>query len=537
VPFNSFDVRGLAACGTAVVGVGVLNPGGRVQSSPDGLSWTESVSSFPAGLNAIVQYDLGRFIAVGANGLIIDSTAWADTPVNVWTKTTDGYWHEAHWSLGHVPTWKDYSVVLTNAGFKTLEIDGNTTTDYPDSLKLNALILDAPEGSHNSLWLNNAGLSVPLQINSTLRIPQNTSLVCGNSALVASRLELSGQARFTGDASAVFEHGIIVGMTGTGVVYQVSGSILAEGVQIGGNVPGSWNQFGGVLEVGAEGLTLGAGSTYALTAGQLLTSDLRLGPSAELNIRGGSAQATAVVIPGGTLTLSQGTLITSNATIGGVASTPGRFVQAGGEHRVEDILTIEGVYEFRDGLLKYRLMRLKGELNSDREGGIWNSDVEFDGGILRVNTDRYFNRITLLSTGTIDLRSAAALIRFEMTGPWSGILVVTNWLPNASHLQIGRSDSGLSPAQLSQIRFVNPGGFSPGIYSARILSSGEVVPVPRLVSYRRSGNSLVLSWPTGYRLLTATNVAGPYSLLTNAISPYTAYYTDPQRFFITANEN
>src|SRR6185436_8251287 len=111
VPFNSFDVRGLAACGTAVVGVGVLNPGGRVQSSPDGLSWTESVSSFPAGLNAIVQYDLGRFIAVGANGLIIDSTAWADTPVNVWSKTTDGYWHEAHWSLGHVPTWKDYSVV------------------------------------------------------------------------------------------------------------------------------------------------------------------------------------------------------------------------------------------------------------------------------------------------------------------------------------------------------------------------------------------------------------------------------------------
>ena len=49
--------------------------------------------------------------------------------------------------------------------------------------------------------------------------------------------------------------------------------------------------------------------------------------------------------------------------------------------------------------------------------------------------------------------------------------------------------------------------------------------------------NLVLTWPEGYRLFSATNVAGPYSLLTNTISPYTASYTDPQRFFITANEN
>ncbi|HTD86607.1 MAG TPA: hypothetical protein VK850_08515 [Candidatus Binatia bacterium] len=103
---------------------------------------------------------------------------------------------------------------------------------------------------------------------------------------------------------------------------------------------------------------------------------------------------------------------------------------------------------------------------------------------------------------------------------------------------IGHNQAGPTAAQLSRIRFANPGGFSPGLYSARITSTGEVVPVPRIVRYQRNMNSLVPNRPEGYRLMTATNVAGPYSLITNAISPYTASYeSDPQRFFITGNEN
>jgi hypothetical protein len=240
----------------------------------------------------------------------------------------------------------------------------------------------------------------------------------------------------------------------------------------------------------------------------------------------------------GTITLTYGTLTASNTTVAHVVSDfPARFVQIGGEHRVQNALDVEGIYDFRGGRLTFRSMKLRGELNADRNGGISNGDIDFDGGVLRANTARYFNRISVISNGTIDFQSSAAVIRFETTGTWSGILVITNWIPAVSRFQIGWSGIGVSIEQLSHIRFVNPGRFSPGIYSARITSSGEVVPVPRLISYQRGGNNLVLTWPEGYRLFSATNVAGPYSLLTNAISPYTASYTDPQRFFITANEN
>ncbi|MEM6885937.1 MAG: hypothetical protein AAF571_12995, partial [Verrucomicrobiota bacterium] len=42
----------------------------------------------------------------------------------------------------------------------------------------------------------------------------------------------------------------------------------------------------------------------------------------------------------------------------------------------------------------------------------------------------------------------------------------------------GNSASGLTAAQVGQIQFLNPAGLAPGIYDAKILSSGEVVPLP-----------------------------------------------------------
>ena len=142
----------------------------------------------------------------------------------------------------------------------------------------------------------------------------------------------------------------------------------------------------------------------------------------------------------------------------------------------------------------------------------------------------------------IDLQDAATTLRFgdsrQVSWTSDTLVIVTNWTQDVDQFFIGHDQTGLTAAQLSRIRFVNPGGLSPGIYSARITPTGEVVPAPKIINYQRSASHLVLNWPEGYRLWTATNVAGPYSLITNAISPYTAsWHTDPQRFFILRNEN
>jgi hypothetical protein len=116
--------------------------------------------------------------------------------------------------------------------------------------------------------------------------------------------------------------------------------------------------------------------------------------------------------------------------------------------------------------------------------------------------------------------------------------VVTNWNGSANgggsdQLLFGNNSSGLTPAQLSQIVFVNPAGSPAGNYPANILPSGEVVPLPNpLFSWQMMKGQLVMSWAGQPTLQTSTNVTGPYVDLTNASSPYTNSSSQgPYRFF------
>ncbi len=111
-----------------------------------------------------------------------------------------------------------------------------------------------------------------------------------------------------------------------------------------------------------------------------------------------------------------------------------------------------------------------------------------------------------------------------------------NWNGNpsgggAEQLRFGTSQSALTPAQLSQIQFL----VGTNVYSAKILSTGEVVPdqvIPPSVTFSKQGNNLVLSWPSGWSLQSATNVSGPYFDVPEATSPYTHDLTfEQQRFF------
>ena len=115
-------------------------------------------------------------------------------------------------------------------------------------------------------------------------------------------------------------------------------------------------------------------------------------------------------------------------------------------------------------------------------------------------------------------------------------LIVADWNGNpsgggAEQLKFGNNQSGLTAAQVSRILFQNGSSF----YSAKILSTGEVVPdraVGAPITFSKQGDNLVLSWPAGWFLQSATNVAGPYSDISGATPPYTYYMAQaPQQFF------
>jgi len=108
-------------------------------------------------------------------------------------------------------------------------------------------------------------------------------------------------------------------------------------------------------------------------------------------------------------------------------------------------------------------------------------------------------------------------------------LDVVNWTRNIDHFYVGL----ITDAQLRLITFINPGGYPPGNYRARVTSAGEIVPLePAHITFTRSGgNALVLTWPEGYQLLTATEVTGPYTPVQGATSPYQVSFTDLRRFF------
>jgi hypothetical protein len=89
------------------------------------------------------------------------------------------------------------------------------------------------------------------------------------------------------------------------------------------------------------------------------------------------------------------------------------------------------------------------------------------------------------ANSTVDLGAGNSILTFanSTTESWnaSAILSIVNWTGNiygGGTDQVHFGPGGLTAGQLSQVRFVNPFGLTPGIYNAVMLSSGEVVPVP-----------------------------------------------------------
>jgi hypothetical protein len=145
-----------------------------------------------------------------------------------------------------------------------------------------------------------------------------------------------------------------------------------------------------------------------------------------------------------------------------------------------------------------------------------------------------------LATGTladssINFPGSASVLRIAncsgQTWSQTANLNITNWHGSASgggssQLYCGSDANGLTAQQLARIRF----SISGGLFPARILATGEIVP-QQLLTYSRSSNTLTLTWGPGWFLQSSTNVVGPYLDVQNANSPYAASMPGPRKFF------
>src|SRR5512133_1737604 len=98
---------------------------------------------------------------------------------NAWANPLGGSWsNPANWSATQVPsTLFDYTLI-TNAGSKTVLLDGSTV---PGNRSVKNLLLSGPVGATNELLVQDVGPDLPFTTSGSLMIGKNGALRVRNS--------------------------------------------------------------------------------------------------------------------------------------------------------------------------------------------------------------------------------------------------------------------------------------------------------------------------------------------------------------------
>ena len=267
--------------------------------------------------------------------------------------------------------------------------------------------------------------------------------------------------------------------------------------------------------------------------------------SGTVQFTGSSDYLGLVGIGGGTFTCSN---VLNNGTVFDISQTGGRFI-------VSNLFSISGFYpgvysgsgarfvryNFSGGTLTASNIQLQAEWiigGSAEIGRISNPGYFRMAGTMRIgDATEQLGRFILASNSCIDFGPGIAKVSFadSHAESWdlSALVNITNWAGSAGdRLSFGNSESGLTVNQLDRIRFINPIGFPAGTYKARILNTGEIVPLVSPIFQQVRGNALVLDWDGNYTLQSATNVVGPFEDVIGASRPYTNQISVAgQRFF------
>ncbi len=281
-----------------------------------------------------------------------------------------------------------------------------------------------------------------------------------------------------------------------------------------------WSSQQGGFQSGSArvgSFNLGPGSAGISGTDMFVTNSVTLAgsaayPFADFTVSGGSLHAQNIVMHdysvfrmyySGSNELSGGLTMEGSNYItflmwGGTLETPyigvglnTRFSHNAGQNFVHGVLSISGNYDFAGGMLMTDGLYLRGALSLETPlidtnllGTIINNDVIDLGGTLSTRLpDASLGQVQLSTNANIVFTGSPAQLHFasSVSVAWNPgqLLLINNWTNSSNlHIFFGTDSSGLTASQLAQIQFVNPGGFAAGTYSAQLLSTGELVPVP-----------------------------------------------------------
>ena len=297
------------------------------------------------------------------------------------------------------------------------------------------------------------------------------------------------------------------------------------------DITGLFRQYGGTLSL-TNGLYM-HGGIFDLVGGTVLMPSMVISNLGVFNHYFGTNQVSGdVALYNTSLQFEGGRFSSANLGVGQGAA----LGQESGSNEVSGVLSITGNYYLSGGVLSVSGVYLRGTLSIVSSGvnpppGFLNHGLINFGGTLNISASQdSMGQLGLSTNGTINLGASSLVVRFADSSSlnWdsNSRLMISGWNGSYSgngsnQIYFGNSSVGLTPNQLSQLRFVNPAGSPPGYYDAQILSNGEVVPAAASLQLLRLDNQLVLIWTGNAQLLSATNLFGPYEPVSEAASPYT----------------
>ncbi len=370
---------------------------------------------------------------------------------------------------------------LTKTGSGTLILSSANTYSGNTTLTAGTLALGNNSALGTSTLILNGGTLTAH--NSAVSITNNTTVSANSTIAGAHAITINGTTTINGTrtltinnaAHTALNHINLYGnltLNGTGTLSFNGTTTLNNNRTLTNNLTTlTLNQV--ILSNSTLNRTLtiaGTGNTDItgpITNGASTASSLTKTGSGTLILSGNSANTYTgnTIVNGGTLILSK--------TAGTNAITGNLNIQSGGT------------------LLLAQSHQINNTSNLTLAGGTFNTQ----------GNSETLGTLTLNATSTIDLGNGNSILQFANSAapPWnvSAQLLIQNWSGlltggGTDQIYFGNNTSGLTPAKLSQIQFINPAGLAPGTYGAQILPTGEIVPVPEPTALLTASLVLIL---------------------------------------------
>lgn len=401
--------------------------------------------------------------------------------INSWTSPVSGNWQDSSsWSLGIIPG-TNQTVVLTNAGYKAVQIYPATVQNFPDSLNIDSLVVSSPSNGGNLLLMNFSGYTTPLTV-TELSVASNSTMT-----MLSSALQINGPAEggmkigglFNQTNSVVNGNQIEVGYIGPGVYNFDSGILDVTYLWVGGPYNGFFNQNGGTNSVGTVHLDT-PGGMYVLSNGVYNATTYFNGGTF---VQEGGQFDPEVYIITGSYVLAGGTLYNESVVPGtnAFSISNGSMLQTGGTNNGPVYIGSygSGSYTLSNGVMNGPEIVVDYDGLFTQWGGTQTvSDLEIDE--RQVDTNTYQVGTFILNGGTITNGSMEMYGQYTQTGG-SHVIEYDIYMDSLD------GSLSLSGGLLAVPEITAYGGYTGGIF----LSSGATMVVSNQLTI--DGNN-TLGW-------------------------------------------